>query len=427
MKYDEVMKRCIVHSDINHCYAQLEEMRDPALRHVPMAVGGSQEKRHGIILAKNDLAKKFGIRTGEPLTDARKKCPDLRIIHPDYEAYMYYTEKIKDVYRQYTDRVESFGLDEAWIDLTGSERLFGDPVSLARQIQQEVYERYGIKVSMGVSWNKVFAKLGSDMDKNMGFTVITPENYRQLVWPLPAGDLIMVGRHTEYKLNTMGIFTIGDLATFDGAALAKRLGKMGGLLWKNAQGLDGSPVEKAGTVLPEKSIGNSRTLVKDVTTMEALHDVLRVLAESVACRLRQAGKKCWVVSVSLRGSDLRWYGSRQKRLAQPTDMAEDILREVWGLVERMSFARISFRSAGIHTSDLVTSCGILQPTLFEHPDARVKGRALEEALAEIRLRYGYDSCRMASMKRAGPVADFDPLGRLHQVHPVGYLKGPIQS
>lgn len=419
------MKRFIVHSDINHCYAQLEEMRDPALRHVPMAVGGSQEKRHGIILAKNDLAKKYGIKTGEPLTDAIKKCPDLRIIHPDYEAYMYYTEKIKDVYRQYSDRVESFGLDEAWIDLTGTSRLFGDPVALAKKIQREVFERYGIKVSMGLSWNKVFAKLGSDMDKNMGFTLITPQNYRELVWPLAAGELIMVGRRTEYKLNTMGIFTIGDLATYDGVLLAKRLGKMGGLLWKNAQGRDTSPVEKTGMIIPEKSIGNSRTLIKDVTTWEELHDVLRVLSESVACRLRAAGKKCQVVSVSLRGSDLRWYGSRQKRLPQPTDLAEDILQQVWALVKDMPLDKISFRSAGIHTSDLVQDCGLDQPTLFEDPDQRQKERRLETVLAEIRSRYGYDSCRMVSMKRAGPVADFDPLGRLHRVHPVGYLKGPI--
>ena len=420
------MKRIIVHSDINHCYAQLEEMRDPALRHVPMAVGGSAEKRHGIILAKNDLAKKFGVKTGEPLTDARRKCPDLKIIHPDYEAYMYYTEKIKDVYRQYTDRVESFGLDEAWLDLSGSERLFGDPIMLAKRIQREVFTRYGVKVSMGVSWNKVYAKLGSDLDKDMGFTLITPENYQRIVWPLGVGELIMVGRHTEYKLNQMGIFTIGDLATADGVRLAKRFGKMGGLLWKNAQGRDSSPVDPVGTVLPEKSIGNSRTLVKDVCDADRLHDVLRVLCESVACRLRAAHKKCWVVSVSLRGSDLRWYGGRQKRLKQPTDLAGDLLEEVWDLVIKMNLGSFSIRSLGVHTSDLVTSAGIDQLSLFDDPDAREKERSLEEVLGEIRTRYGYDSCRMASMKRAGDVADFDPLGRLHQVHPIGYLKGPIR-
>lgn len=206
------MKRVIVHSDINHCYAQIEEMLRPQLRNVPMAVGGSEEKRNGIILAKNDLAKAKGIRTGESLREARRKCPDLLIIHPDYDAYIYYTEKIKDIYRRYTDRVESFGLDEAWIDLTHSQRLFGDGIDLARRIQDEVFETYGITVSMGVSFNKIFAKLASDLLKHKGFVVVTEDDFKEFIWPLPAEDLLMVGSRTRKKLNEMRIFTIGDLA-----------------------------------------------------------------------------------------------------------------------------------------------------------------------------------------------------------------------
>ncbi len=166
------MHRIIVHSDLNHCYAQIEEMQNPSLRLVPMAVGGSEEKRNGIILAKNDLARSCGIKTGESLREAYAKCPGLLIIHPDYDAYSYYTEKVKDIYRKYTDRVESFGLDEAWLDLSASQALFTDGIHLAKQIQDEVFEKYGLKVSMGISFNKVFAKLASDLDKDKGFVVI---------------------------------------------------------------------------------------------------------------------------------------------------------------------------------------------------------------------------------------------------------------
>ena len=199
------MKRVIVHSDINHCYAQLEEMRDPSLRNIPMAVGGSEEKRHGIILAKNDLAKTYGIKTGESLRQAKAKCPQLLIIHPDYDSYMYYTEKVKDIYRQYTDQVESFGLDEAWMDLTHSQLLFGDGIELAQKIQDEVYQKLGLTVSMGVSFNKVFAKLASDLFKHKGFALITEDNFQQMVWPLPVEELLMVGSRTKKKLNKMGI------------------------------------------------------------------------------------------------------------------------------------------------------------------------------------------------------------------------------
>ena len=419
------MNRIIVHSDINHCYAQLEEMRDPSLRRIPMAVGGSAEKRHGIILAKNDLARAAGVRTAESLNEARRKCPDLLILHPDYEAYMHCTEQIKDIYRHYTDRVESFGLDEAWFDLTGTERLFGDPLELARRIQREVRDRFGVRVSMGISWNRVFAKLGSDMDKQMGFTVITPDNYRELVWPLGLEELIMVGRRTQLRLNAMGLFTIGDLARTDGAAVTRRLGKIGTLLWRCARGFDTSEVLPAGHQEAARSVGSSKTLVHDVTTREQLQLVLRILCESAASRLRAMGRRGWVVSVALRGTDLRWKGSRQVRLLQPTDLASELLEAVTMLVDRQQLARISLRSVGVQVSGLVPAAAFEQPDLFSDPDRRIRQRSLEAALDLIRVRYGYDKCRMASLDVDHELTDFDPLGRLHQVHPVGFLRGPI--
>ncbi|WP_297567732.1 DNA polymerase IV [uncultured Faecalibaculum sp.] len=421
------MNRVIVHSDINHCYAQLEEMRHPALRRVPMAVGGSAEKRHGIILAKNDLAKAAGVVTGESLNEARRKCPDLLIVRPDYEVYMDCTEQIKAVYRRYTDRVESFGLDEAWFDLTGTRRLNGDPVALANRIQKEVYQRFGIRVSMGISWNKVFAKLGSDLDKNMGFTVITPENYRRLVWPLPLEKLIMIGRHTQIKLNAMGLFTIGDLALTDGVAVARRLGKNGTMLWRCARGFDASPVLRSGYEEMPKSVGNSKTLVHDVTTLEQLHQVCRILCESTAARLRAGRLRGRVVSLALRGTNLRWKGSRQLRLPQPTDLAADLYSAVQALIARQQLQHISLRSVGVQVTDLVADCGFDQPGLFSDPDSRQRQRSLEKAVSEIRSRYGSDKCRMASLETDPELTDFDPLGRLHQVHPVGFLRGPSRG
>ncbi len=419
------MERVIVHSDINHCYAQIEEMLDPRLRNIPMAVGGSEEKRHGIILAKNDLAKTFNIKTGESLRDARKKCPELRIIHPKYDIYVYYTEKIKDIYRKYTDRVESFGLDEAWIDLTHSQKLFGDGIELARKIQDEVYETFGITVSMGVSYNKVYAKLASDIFKHKGFAVIAQEDREKLVFPLDAGDLLMVGRRTQAKLKEMGIFTIGQIAHADAAMLHRRFGVMGELLWRYANGYDDSEVHENGYERPMKSVGNSKTVVKDIVSMSQLEEVFRVLCETVAIRLRDAGLRGTVVSIWLRGTDLNGRGC-QVKLLQATDLAREIHRAVMGLVYKMGLEEISLRSVGVNVSGLCRSMGSDQLDLFHPADDLKKQRALEQALCKIRRQYGYQSCRLASSQLDAEITDFDPLDLLHQVHPVGVLEGPVR-
>lgn len=422
--YHSLMKRVIVHSDINHCYAQIEEMLNPKLRNVPMAVGGSEEKRHGIILAKNDLAKTYNIKTGESLRDARKKCPELVILHPQYDKYMYYTEKIKDIYRQYTDCVESFGLDEAWIDLTASQRLFGDGIELAKRIQDEVFQKFGITVSMGVSWNKVFAKLASDLFKHKGFAVITEEEMEEKIWPLEVSDLLMVGRRTEAKLKQMNIFTIGQLARADVRVLHRRFGVMGELLWRYANGWDDSEVHEVGYERPVKSVGNSKTVVKDIETMEQLHEVFRVLSESVAIRLRDQNLKGSCISIWLRGTDLKGRGC-QRKLSQPTNLARDILETVMSLVYSMGLEEISLRSVGVHVSHLCSAKCMDQLDLFHPQDDLKNQRAIEETLYQIRKRYGYSSCRLASSRLDAEITDFDPLDLLHQVHPVGVLEGPI--
>ncbi len=235
----------------------------------------------------------------------------------------------------------------------------------------------------------------------------------------------MIGRRTQLKLNAMGLFTIGDLAQTDGMAVTRRLGKIGGLLWRCARGFDMSPVLCSGHQEQAKSVGSSKTLVHDVTTLRQLRQVCRVLCESAAARLRAAGLRGWVVSLALRGTDLRWKGSHQVRLLQPTDLASDLTAAVYGLIDRQHLSSLSLRSVGIQVSDLVCGPGFDQPDLFSRPDSRSRQRSLEDAVNEIRVRYGYDKCRMASMRVDVDLTDFDPLGHLHQVHPVGFLRGPV--
>ncbi len=399
-------------------------MLHPEYRNIPMAVGGSEEKRHGIVLAKNDLAKTYHIKTGESLRDARRKCPDLYVVHPDYDAYTYYTEKIKDIYRKYTDRVESFGLDEAWIDLSGSQKLFGDGIELAKQIQDEVFATFGITVSMGVSFNKVFAKLGSDLFKHKGFIVIEPETYQKLLWPLPIEDLLMVGSRMKAHLNDMKIFTIGDLARCDCPTLQKRFGVMGGLLWRYANGYDESEVHLVGYTRPPKSIGNSKTVVKDIHSMAQLKEVFRVLSESIAARLRDQNLKARTISIWLRTTELKGKG-RQCKFGQYTDLARDILDAALSLAAKLWDGDLPLRSVGIQVSELSKAEHYDQLDLFSAPNERSRQRKTEKVLYEIRQRYGYDACRMASSQVDETLTDFDPLGLLHQVHPVGVLEGPI--
>ncbi len=414
------VKKVIVHSDLNHCYAQIEEMKNPSLRSIPMAVGGSEEKRNGIILAKNDLAKACGIKTGESLREAFRKCPSLLIIHPNYDDYIYYTEKVKDIYRKYTDEVESFGLDEAWFDLSHSQTLFGDGIELARKIQQEVYRTYGLKVSMGVSFNKIFAKLGSDLDKNMGFSIIDESNFKEVVWTLPVSDLLMVGRHTALKLEAMGIYTIKDLATYDGFKLTKRFGKIGGELWRFANGLDESPVKRVGHVREIKSVGNSKTLLHDIDSFIQLYEVFRVLSECIAARLREIHKQGYVVSIYLRGNDLSGM-TRQIKMSRPTNLASDILKCAYRLARRHFDFDRPLRSVGIQLSQLVGE--VYDPiSLFENEESRPKQKALEETIEEVREMYGPQACQMASVLLHRELTDFDPK-HTHTVHPIGFYCG----
>lgn len=411
--------RWIIHSDINHCYAQIEEMKYPKTRYVPMAVGGHEESRHGIILTKNALAKKYGVKTGESLREALKKCPELLIIHPHYDDYIYYTQKVKQIYREYTDQVESFGLDEAWIDLTHSLTLFHDPIKTAKTIQNRIYDELGLKVSMGVSYNKVFAKIGSDLHKDQGFDVITKDNYQDIIWPLPIEDLFYVGYRTAPKLRARGIGTIGDLAKLNLGYLRSFLGKQGELLWYFANGHDETEVMVGDSQSPIKSVGNGITAVRDMKDREDIKMVFQVLTESVATRLKQLGFKGDVISIGLRNTDLTGF-SRQRKIDTATNIASEIMNVVMSLVDINCDFKAGYRAINVTVSHLRPDDGVEQLSLFLDQEERDKEKAIDIVMDKIRGKYGASKiCRLVTMQDR-ELTGFDPLED-HVIHPVGYF------
>ena len=414
------MERVIVHSDINHCYAQIEEMLHPELRQVPMAVGGHEEMRHGIILAKNDLAKAAGVKTASTLREAKKVCPELLIIHPHYDDYLYYTSEVKDIYREYTDHVESFGLDEAWIDLTHSSQVFGDGISVARKIQKRVREELGLEVSMGIYYNKIFAKMGSDLKKKMGFSIITQDNYQEVLWPLPIEDLFYVGYRTAPKLKARGISKIGDLAKKEPAYLRSFLGKMGEVLWYFANGYDASEVLAVSHEQQPKSVGNGITAVMDMKNREDMKMVFTVLVESVATRLKQQGLKGDVISIAIRNTDLKYY-TRQRKIEKATNIASEIMKVVMELVDENVDFHYAYRSIDVHVSHLCIDDGVEQLSLFIDEKQREKEKKLDIVMDEIREKYGFDKIKRMSVMVNEELTDFDPL-RDNIIHPVGYFK-----
>ena len=416
------MERWIIHSDINHCYAQIEEMMYPELRNVPMAIGGHEEDRHGIILAKNDLAKKYHIKTGESLRDAFQKCPELLIVPPHYDDYLFYTEEVKRIYREYSDKVESFGLDEAWIDITGTEKLFHKTaMELAEEIQRRVFKELGLTVSMGLSFNKVFAKLGSDLDKKQGLAVITRDNFKDMVFPLPVADILYIGKATSSQLNERNIYTLGDLALSSKEYIKSFLGKNGEMVWLFANGYDTLSVNSSQQVI--KSVGNGITAKHDIHTIEEAKIVLSMLAESVAKRLRQSNKLGSVISIGMRYKDLQGL-SRQKRVDTPTNIAQEILDMVMILLRDNWNMAIPLRSLSISVSSLVEKeTYAYQMSLFNtaNEEDRYEQLHLEEVIQEIKERWGEKSIKSGHSLLDEELSDFSTqLGM--DIHPPGFLR-----
>ena len=354
-----MLEKKILHIDINHCYAQIMEMLYPELKNVPMAVGGNEERRSGIILARNLHAKKFGVKTAETLREAFEKCPNLTITEPDFSLFIYYSEMVKNIYREYTSHVESFGIDEAWLDITHSQKLHGDAEAIMYEIADRVLNEVGLTVSCGLSYNKIFAKLGSDLVKPSGRVVISKENFKEVVWPLNVEELLYVGFKTQEKLNAVKIMTIGDLANKTKEYMQDLLGKNGEMIWYFANGFDLSQVMENGYNEPVKSIGNSITTPEDIKNRTDAKIVFQVLAESVASRLRDAKLQAGVIAISLRDVELRTI-SRQRKIKQRTDISSEIMEVVISLLDEHYPFFLPLRSIGIKASDLSDNAGVYQ-------------------------------------------------------------------
>ena len=413
--------RTILHSDMNNCYASIELLHHPELRGRPLAVGGDPEARHGIVLAKDQLAKKSGVKTGMALWQARQVCPNIIFVPPHMDLYLRFSRLAHEIYADYTDQQEAFGVDESWLDVTGSASCKGDGELIAKEISDRIKFELGITVSIGVSWNKIFAKFGSDYKKPDAITVITKENYRDIIWPQPVEDLLYVGSATKRKLNGYGITTIGQLAQTDPELLHRWLGKMGYVLSMFANGEDRTPVSHEAYSAPIKSIGNSTTTPRDLINEDDVRIIAYVLAESVAARLRENNFKCKTVEISVRDNELYSF-TRQMKINQPTDLTAEIAENAMRLFHENYHWHKPIRSIGVRACDLISAACPIQLDLFVDEAKREKQHKIDVAVDVIRSRFGFDSIQRGLMYTDRLLSKVNAKED-HTVHPHGYFEG----
>lgn len=433
-KKGESMSRTILHSDCNCFYASVELLHHPELRGKPVAVGGDPEARHGIVLTADYTAKRYGVKTGMALWQAKQVCPDITFLPPRMDLYLRFSRMAQEIYAEYTDKREPYGIDESWLDVTDSVSIKGDGYRIAQEISSRMKKELGITVSVGVSFNKIFAKLGSDYKKPDAITTMNKDEYKEKAWPLPVSDLLYVGSATNKKLYSMGILTIGDLARTDETLLVRRLGKMGSILWAFANGYDDSPVKLENTSAPVKSVGNSTTTPKDMETDEDVKIVLYILAESVAARLRENGFRCRTVEISIRDKDL-FHFSKQMKLKNASNITREIAEAGYKLYKENyrlpanekelknstpEYYQKPLRSIGIRGTDLVTDYFWEQLDLFMDPQFREKQMKMDEAVDIIRKRFGFYSIQRGLMYRDRLLSACDAKSD-HTVHPHGYF------
>ena len=403
------MDRVILHCDCNNYFASVELLDKPELRDQPVAVAGDPEGRHGIILAKNKIAKNYGVQTAETLWQAKKKCPGLILLPPHMDKYRAMSRRVNAIYLDYTDQVEAFSIDESWLDVTASRNLFGDGAAIADLLRRRVREELGITISVGVSWNKTFAKMGSDYKKPDATTVITRENVSQILYPLPVTDLIFVGKSSGQVLARHGIHTIGDLAACSMAEAEAWLGKGGKGLWLAARGLDDSPVRCYGEHEAVKSVGNGMTYPQDLVGREACIAGLTPLCESVGARLRAQHLKCRTITLQIKDPQLKVI-SRQKPVDPPTNLTRYLLREVIQLLESAWPEDAPVRLFTVTAGSLMDESAPVTAQLSfleEAPREDPRQRRLEQVLDGLRNRFGQDAIATArgltapAMHRAG--------------------------
>lgn len=408
------MDRIILHCDLNNFYASVECKENPSLKNKPVAVCGSEENRHGIVLAKNYIAKKYDIRTGDTCYKARQKCPDLVIVPPHFELYYHYSKLVREIYSRFTDQVEPFGMDECWLDVTYSTFLFGNGEEIAYKIKETVKAETGLMISVGVSFNKVFAKLGSDMKKPDAITVINKKDFERKIFGLPAQDILGVGRATREKLNSKGIYTIGNIAQCSHAYMCRLLGACGDTLWKNANGLDNSPVAHEYDYTPPKSIGNSVTLRRDARTDEEVKTAIISLSEEVSRRLRKHGLMAKTVQISVKDDEL-CSSQMQERGDVPIRSQPELSERAIRIFLRNYSWENNVRAIGVRAIDLVDENVSNQIDMFNSRERSERAEKIDKSVEKIRNRYGKESIIRGCMLDYGlmPVGERDshPFGK----------------
>ena len=383
-------RRVILHCDCNNFYASVELLKFPELRRKPVAVAGDPEGRHGIILAKNMIARGYGVQTAETVWQARKKCPGLILLPPHHDEYEAMSQRVNAIYQRVTDQVEPFSVDESWLDVTGSQRLFGDGKAIADLLRQRVREELGITISAGVSDNKTWAKLGSDYKKPDATTVITRENVAELLYPLPIQDMLFVGRAAAEILQRHGVTTIGMLAAAPRENLVRWLGKQGESLHAMANGLDDTPVRRWGETEAVKSVGNGMTFPHDLVGEEAWKAGLMPLCDSVGSRLRAQGLKCRTITLQIKDPALKVI-SRQKTLPMSTNLTKVIFREALMILQQCWHKDAPIRLLTVTASALCAEDAAETAQLSflteVKPDDPRQAR-IEQAVDDVRRRFG---------------------------------------
>ena len=382
-------ERIIFHCDCNSYFASVELLKHPELREKPVAVSGSVDSRHGIVLAKNDPAKRFGVKTAETIWQARKKCPELVLLSPHSEEYRKYSQQINAIYSGLSDCVEPFGIDESWLDMTGSWQLFGDsPHEVADELRETVKRETGLSISVGVSYNKIFAKLASDYKKPDATTEIPKDKMREMIWPLPVSDLLFVGQRAAGHLEEIGINTIGELALTEEKLLQQVLGKQGTQLWQYANGLDQSPVARVGEREPVKSVGNGRTFRRDLLGYRDIRTAVGFLADEVAARLRRKNLYATSLQVLIKDVNLKSI-SRQKPLPYSSYLAKDIVINAMNLIDEHWDMAKPIRMLTLTAQNLTEMPFDYQMSLFEeNKGLNPKREKLEKSMDKIRDKYG---------------------------------------
>lgn len=385
-------ERIILHCDLNNFFASVSLLSNPTLYDMPVAVCGSVEARHGIVLAKNEIAKKYGVKTAEAVWEAKQKCPELVTIPPDYKKYHEYSHKAREIYSRYTDLIEPFGIDECWLDVTGSTLLFGTGEQIADKIRCDIKRELGITISVGVSFNKVFAKLGSDMKKPDAVTVISRDNFKQKVWPLPINDLLFVGKKTAEKLNQNGIFTVEDVTKCDDDMLAHLLGKAGKQLKCYALGEDNSPVTPPREDDMPKSIGRTTTPPKDITTRDEVWKIFIGISEEISRILHEKNLYASTIQVHTRDTNLKTK-EYAHTLTNPLNTSILLAREAIKIFESNYTWDLPLRSVGFRVSNLKGDNVAYQPDLFGNDNDDQKQEIIENSILKVRKRFGFDSLK----------------------------------